>query len=102
MPLPASKTKIGAALIAAVLASGGGIAFLHKHPNPTLREVFAACEAGQMDGIACCEDMHQVKNWQDMMAECGAVAPGSPDPFGVRKLEEDGWDAELAAEQKGK
>lgn len=102
MPLPYAKTKIGAALIAALLASGGGIAFLHKHPDPTLREVFKSCEASEVNGIACCEDMNRVHNWQNMMQDCGPVSPENHDPFDVRKSEEDAWDAELAAEQKDK
>ena len=77
------------------MASAGGAAFLHKHPNPTLREVYAACEKGDLSGIVCCEDMRRA-NMNDatrLSDSCGMIKPGQPDPFGVRKQEEDAFDA---------
>ena len=101
MALSPKQTKTGAALIAALLASSGGYAFLHKHPNPTLREVFAACEKGDVRGSACCEDMNQVSDissMDTMLQQCGMVTPQDNDPFGTRKQEEDDWDKRLAEE----
>jgi hypothetical protein len=48
------QPAIIAALIAALLASVGGAAFLKHHPKPTLREAFKACEVGELSGLACC------------------------------------------------
>ncbi len=105
-----TKTKIGAALIAAILASAGGAAFLQDHPNPTLREVYIACETpsaedptkGKIYGMVCCEDMNKVTNVANMLEQCGLVQPGKPDPFGIRKQLEDEWDKELKREQTPK
>jgi hypothetical protein len=95
------QPAIVAALIAAVLASAGGAAFLKHHPNPTLREVFKACEAGKLSGLACCEDMNRVSDistMASMLYECGQVSPSTHDPFGVRTKEQDDWDKRLAME----
>lgn len=95
MPTIDKKT---AALIALVLMGGGAgaKAWLHKNPAPTQRTVFAACEQGVLRGIACCEDMMMVKSMADpiekILAQCGMVQPGMPDPFGVRAKEESDWD----------
>lgn len=99
MALTTGQTAAGAALIAALMASAGGYLFLKQHPNPTLREVFKACEGGTVSGIVCCEDMLRVKNQNNYANECGMVSPQNPDPFGVRGNEEDDWDA-LVAKQK--
>jgi hypothetical protein len=89
------RTAITSGLIALILASAGGVAFLHKNQNPTLREVYAACEKGDLSGVACCEDMRRADMVHgDRLAEtCGMIGPGKPDPFGVRKQEEDAFDA---------
>lgn len=94
------KTAISAALIASLMASYGGEQFLKKNPNPTLRDVYAACETGAVSGIACCEDMLRVTAIENQLQQCGMIARGNPDPFGVRKEEEDGWDWMHAQQQK--
>lgn len=89
----ATKTTAAtAALIAALLGSIGGYHFLKKHPNPTMREVYAACEKGEVSGIACCEDMLRVTDKDKTFEQCGMIKPAQPDPFGVRAQEEDDWD----------
>lgn len=94
-----NKTKTGAALIALILASAGGAAFLHKNPNPALRDVFGACETGSLHGIVCCEDMmHVTKAGDSLENQCGMVRPGFPDPLGYRKFEEDRYDAKVKQE----
>ena len=100
MALPTKKTALMTALIASLLASAGGAAFLHKHHNPTLREVYAACEKGEIEGVVCCEDVLRVSDWSRMLKQCGLVTPGKPDPFGVRNKQEDEWD-KTQAEQLG-
>jgi hypothetical protein len=95
------QPTIIAALVAAVLASAGGAAFLNHHPKPTLREVFNSCEAGELSGLACCEDLNQVHDISSMttiLAECGQISAAAADPFGVRTKEEDDWDKKLAME----
>lgn len=99
MALTTSKTATGAALIAAILASAGGYQFLKKHPEPTLRTVFVACEKGELSGIACCEDMNKVTDVKQELDQCGQVTPTSHDPFGVRAREEDEWDVRVAREK---
>ena len=89
------KSKIQAALIALILASAGGAAFLHHNPNPTLRDVFLSCEKGELSGIACCEDMNKVEDWRDPLKSCGMITPKNHDPFGVRILEENKFDQDL-------
>ena len=74
---------ITAALITLVLGTAGGIAFLQSNPTPTLREVYAACEKGDLRGIACCEDMMRVTDWEKPLESCGMIEPGKPDPFGL-------------------
>jgi hypothetical protein len=87
------KSAIGAALIAAVLASAGGAAFLAHNHNPTLRDVFKACEAGNFPGsVVCCEDLTKVKDTAETPNQCGLISPGNPDPFGTRSALEDDWD----------
>lgn len=95
------KTALSAALIASLLASYGGSQFLKKNPNPTLRDVYVACEKGDVRGIACCEDMLRVKDMNKQLEQCGMIQPGQPDPFGVRKMEEDAWDHMQAEQLKG-
>lgn len=90
------KSGITAALIALILASVGGAAFLQTNSTPTLRDVYAACEAGKLSGIACCEDMMRVEDLSDPLRMCGMVSPGNPDPLGVRKQLEDAFDKALA------
>lgn len=85
-----------AALVTLVLGSMGGFAFLQKNPNPTLREVFAACEKGDLSGLACCEDMSQVKDLEKPLESCGMIKPGSPDPLGIRKQIEDAFDKAIS------
>lgn len=93
---PKSRKAIIAALIALISASAGGAAFLHKHPQPTLREVFASCEKGELSGIACCEDMSHADFSKPFDQEnCGMVSAGHPDPLGFRAQEEDQWDKDL-------
>lgn len=122
MALTTSQTATGAALIAAILASAGGYQFLKKNPDPTLRTVFAACEAGQLSGVACCEDVLKMnfslppikpvmpltdQNLKENVTpltpqqeqQCGAVRPMFHDPLGVRDVEEAQWDAKVAAEK---
>jgi hypothetical protein len=94
------KTPAVLALIATILASAGGTAFLRKHPNPTLRDVFASCEKGELAGIACCEDMNAVKDWNHVMDQCLPVAPQNHDPGGFRAKEEDDWDKQQAEQLK--
>lgn len=94
------QTALTAALVAALLASIGGSQFLKKNPDPTLRDVYVACEKGEVSGIACCEDMTRVKDFNRQNEQCGMIAPGNPDPFGVRKIEEDAWDRMQADELK--
>lgn len=98
------KTSITASLIALILAGAGGSVFLHGHPNPKLRDVFLACERGQISGLACCEDMGQVTDWLDkekVMEKCSPVTPKNHDPLGVREKEQDDWDAKLKLERNG-
>ena len=95
----AKQTAITTTLIAAILASIGGASFLKKHPDPTLREVFVACETGELTGLACCEDMRLVTDPRKIIEQCGAVTPQNHDPLGLRKQEEDQWD-EVNTKQK--
>lgn len=94
----AKKTAASAALVALLMASAGGYQFLKKNPNPTLRDVYVACESGKVSGVACCEDVLRVKNFDKMLQECGMISPSNPDPFGVRAQEETDWD-KLQAQQ---
>lgn len=96
-----TKSKITAGLIGLILASAGGVAFLEKNPNPTLRDVYAACEKGDLVGIACCEDINHVTDLKRPLDTCGLISPKNPDPFGVRKALEDEFDRALEAEKKG-
>ena len=98
MPLSTAQTATGAALIAAVLGSGG-YAWLKHTPEVTQRSVYAACEKGDLNGEVCCEDMNRVQDFKDTLTQCGPVSPGHPDPFGVRAEEEADWDAKVAAEK---
>lgn len=86
--------KKTAALIALILASAGGAAFLHKNPNPTLRDVFAACEKGELRGIACCENVLLASDMRFPEKDCGAVSPENHDPLGTREKLENDWDKE--------
>lgn len=81
-----------AALVAALLASTGGAVFLTHHPDPTLRDVFAACEKGDVSGLACCEDMSKADMLHNMLGTCGQVTPSNHDPFGIRATLETNWD----------
>lgn len=81
-----------AALIAALMATAGGYAFLQKHHEPTLREVFAACEKGELNGMACCEDV--------LTKDCAPISKEHPDPLGIRALEESDFDILKAKQEK--
>ena len=122
MALTTKQTATGAALIAALLSTAGGYEFLKKNPDPTERTVFAACEKGELSGIACCEDVlkmdftvGQIKPVMPLtdsnlkenvmpltpqqQQQCGMVRPMFPDPLGVRAQEEADWDAKVAREK---
>ena len=90
------KTMI-AALVALISASAGGAAFLQKHHEPTLREVFLACEKGDLSGIACCEDVRLIDFTKGIegLKSCGMVSPHDKDPLGYREKEQDDWDKQL-------
>lgn len=79
------------ALVALLLASIGGAAFLKVNPEPTLKDVYLACEQGKLSGIVCCEDLNRVKDISKPMESCGAITVGNPDPLGVRKQQETDW-----------
>jgi hypothetical protein len=100
MATPLQKTAAVSALVALITASIGGEHFLKKHPDPTLRETFAACEKGELSGIVCCEDMSKVTDWSQMMEQCLPVTPQNHDPGGFRAKEEDEWDAMNKAQQE--
>jgi len=53
-----NRTALKAALISAILASAGGIAFLKIHSNPTLNEIQAACAKGEVSGAVCIQDIN--------------------------------------------
>lgn len=122
MALTTAQTATGAALIAALLASGGGYEYLKKNPEVTLRGVLASCEKGDLTGIVCCEDVLKVdfavgqikpvmplteQNLKEnvmpltpkQQEQCGAVRPMFPDPLGTRAKEEADWDAKVAREK---
>lgn len=122
MALTTAQTATGAALIAALLASAGGYEFLQKNPDATQRTVFAACEKGELSGIACCEDVLKVdfavgqikpimpltdSNLKEnvlpltpqQQQQCGMIRPLFPDPLKVRAKEEADWDAKVAREK---
>ena len=93
----ATKTSgITAALITLVLGTAGGALFLQKNQEPTLREVYAACEKGELRGLACCEDLTGVQDWHKPLETCGMIEPGDPDPLGIRKQLEDAFDKALS------
>lgn len=96
----AKKTAVVLALLAALGSTYGGLAFLHKNAHPTLREVYKACEAGDVNGVACCEDMNRVANLNDPLPTCGMIKPGAADPYGMRAKMENDWDAMNAEQQK--
>lgn len=100
MALSTGQTAAGAALIAALLASAGGAVFLKKHPDPTLRDVFKGCEAGELHGIVCCEDVLRVKDQSKYMEQCAPITPENHDPLGVRAREEDDWDIQVAKQKE--
>lgn len=81
-----------AALVAAILASIGGGAFLAHHKEPSIKDVFLACEQGKLSGFVCCEDFNRVDDIQSPLASCGMVTPTNHDPFGNRKKLESDWD----------
>ena len=87
---------ITAALVTLVLGTAGGALFLQKSPEPTLREVYAACEKGELRGLACCEDLSAVQDWRKPLETCGMIGPGEPDPLGIRKQLEDAFDKALS------
>lgn len=100
MALSTAQTATGAALIAALLGSVGGTAFLKKHPDPNLRLVYQACEQGEITGIVCCEDVGRVTDPERFFDQCGMISPGNVDPFRVRDNEENAWDEQVAKEKE--
>jgi len=59
-------------------------AAIHRHHNPSLREVFESCEKGTTKGQLCCEDL--------FAADCAPITPEHPDPLGQRLQLEQAWD----------
>jgi len=58
------KKKLGAAaVIALLLASAGGAEFLKRHPNPTIEEIKAACDKGEVLGVVCESDILNKKDF---------------------------------------
>lgn len=92
MAMTTKQKAMTAALLALISSSTGGYEFLKKHHNPTMREVYASCEKGELSGLVCCEDTNSIIDWNKPFETCGMISAGNPDPLGYRIKEEDDWD----------